>query len=291
LAGASLLTRRAGPAAGHASGEPEPQPGATVEREQIERGAVSLVAKFLLDTAAAGALAQACVRALRYPRVYLPLTFAQIRDIGVGSIPLVVLVAAISGAVTSEQSGFQFSPGTMPASIVGRVITSSVLTELGPVVTALVLVGRVGARIGSELATMVVTDQVYALRATGRDPALYLALPRILAGVLAVPALVIIADATGMLAGLGLALIRMPVTVADFAAGARSYFFPFVLWFSLIKGAAFGLCITFIGCLVGLRASGGAAGVGRATTASVVASTIGVMVGDLVLVRLLGVFH
>jgi len=292
VAGASIVDRRAGPAVGRASGEPgAPEASATIERGPIERGPIALASRFLRDAAAVGTLARACVRALRYPRVFLPLTSAQIWDIGIGSIPLVMLVAAISGAVTSEQSGFQFSPGTMPASIVGRVITSSVLTELGPVVTALVLVGRVGARIGSELATMVVTDQVYALRATGRDPALYLALPRILAGALAVPALVIIADATGMVAGLGLALVRMPISVADFAAGARSYFFPFVLWFSLIKGAAFGICITFIGCVVGLRASGGAAGVGRATTASVVASTIGVMVGDLVLVRLLGVFR
>ena len=256
----------------------------------LDLGLGRYVLTLIRNAAAAGSLARSCIKALRYPRVYLPLTFTQVWDIGVSSIPLVLLVAMISGAVTSEQSGYQYNVGTMPASITGMVVTASVLTELGPVVTALVLVGRVGARIGSELATMVVSEQVYAVRSTGRDPVLYLALPRILAGALAVPALVMIADAGGMLAGLGLAVARQPITVADFLEGARSYFYPFVLWFSLIKGLLFGVCITFTACLVGLRAEGGAAGVGRATTSSVVASTVIVMVGDLVLVRLLGVF-
>ncbi len=231
----------------------------------------------------------ACVRALRRPRVYLPLTFAQVWEIGIGSIPLVLLVAMIAGAVTSEQTGYQYS-STIPPWIVGSVVTASVITELGPMATALVLVGRVGARIGSELGAMTVSEQISALRTMGRDPVLHLVVPRVLAGVVAVPALVALADLGGMWAGWALALVRTPVTSAEFALGAQAYFRPFVMWFSLLKGVAFGGSIAFIACVAGLRATGGAAGVGRATTLSVVASTVAVMVWDLVLVRLLEVF-
>ena len=108
---------------------------------------------------AAARLDWACLRALRRPRLDLPLTFAQIWEIGIGSLPLVLLVAIISGAVTSEQTGHQYS-STFAPWVVGSVITASVLTELGPLSTGLVLVGRVGARIGAELAAMAVTDQI-----------------------------------------------------------------------------------------------------------------------------------
>jgi phospholipid/cholesterol/gamma-HCH transport system permease protein len=238
---------------------------------------------------AAGSLAWACLRALRHPRIYLPLTFAQIWEIGIASLPLVLFVAMISGAVTSEQTGYQYS-STLPPWVVGSVITASVVTELGPLSTGLVLVGRVGARIGAELGAMAVTEQIQALRTVGRDPVVYLVLPRVLAALVAVPALVAFADAGGMVAGWSIALIRIPITTAEFATGARSYFRPFLLVFSLLKGAAFGGSIAFIACAAGLRATGGAAGVGRATTASVVSATVVMMIWDLLLARLLRVF-
>jgi phospholipid/cholesterol/gamma-HCH transport system permease protein len=238
---------------------------------------------------AATSLAWACLRALRQPQVYLPLTFAQVWEIGVGSLPLVLLVAMISGAVTSEQTGYQYS-STLPPWIVGSVITASVITELGPLSTGLVLVGRVGARIGAELGAMSVTEQIQALRTVGRDPVVYLVLPRVLASLIAVPALVALADGGGMLAGWAVALIRVPITTGDFAVGARAYFRPFMLFFSLLKGAVFGVSIAFIACAAGLRATGGAAGVGRATTVSVVVATVVMMVWDLLLARLLRVF-
>jgi len=233
--------------------------------------------------------ARACLRALRQPRTYLPLTFAQARDIGVASVPLVAVVAMISGAVTSQQTGYQFT-GSLPVWIVGSVVAASVITELGPVITGLVLAGRVGARIGAELGTMAVTDQLGALQAVGRDPVLYLVVPRVLAGLMTVPALVAIADGAGLLAGWALALLTMPVTTAEFTYGVRWWFHDFALWFSLLKGLAFGLAITFIACLVGLRTTGGAEGVGRAATSAVVSGTVAVMVLDVIFVRLLKVF-
>lgn len=238
---------------------------------------------------AATSLAWACLRALRHPRIYLPLTFAQVWETGINSLPLVLLVAMVSGAVTSEQTGYQYS-STLPPWIVGSVITASVVTELGPLSTGLVLVGRIGARIGAELGAMSVTEQIQALRTLGRDPVVYLVLPRVLAALIAVPALVALADAGGMLAGWAVAVIRVPITTSEFTAGARAYFQPFVLYFSLLKGAVFGVTIAFIACAAGLRATGGAAGVGRATTVSVVVATVVMMVWDLLLARLLRVF-
>jgi phospholipid/cholesterol/gamma-HCH transport system permease protein len=237
----------------------------------------------------ATSLAWACLRALRHPRIYLPLTFAQVWEIGIASLPLVLLVAMVSGAVTSEQTGYQYS-STLPPWIVGSVITASVVTELGPLSTGLVLVGRVGARIGAELGAMSVTEQIQALQTLGRDPVVHLVVPRVLASLIAVPALVAFADAGGMLAGWGVAVIRVPITTPQFAAGARAYFEPFVLYFSLFKGAVFGVAIAFIACAAGLRATGGAAGVGRATTMSVVVATVVMMILDLFLARLLRVF-
>lgn len=238
---------------------------------------------------AAGFLIWACLRALPKVRTVLPLVSAETWSVGVGSVPLVVGIAAITGAVTSQQTGYQYS-GTLPLWVVGSVVAASVLTELGPVITGLVLVGRVGARIGAELGTMAVTEQLDALQAVGRDPVLHLVLPRVLAGFLAVPALVAIADAAAMAAGWALALWTLPITTSEFVYGVRAYFHDFALWFSLLKGFVFGASITFIACFVGMRATGGAEGVGRATTRAVVAGTVAVMAWDLVLVRLLKFF-
>ncbi len=243
----------------------------------------------LRHSAGAFTLAAQIVRAMAHPHRYYRLTLAQAQDIGIGSIPVVVVVAALSGAVTSQQSGYQFT-GSVPIWVIGSIVAASVLTELGPLVTALVLAGRVGARIGAELGTMVVTEQVDALRAVGRDPVEQLVVPRVLAGLLMLPPLVVLADFTGMAAGWLGALATLPITTAEFTYGARIYFHDFALWFGLIKAAVFGATITFIGCYVGLRATGGAEGVGRTTTTAVVAGTVAIMWWDAVLARLLKAF-
>jgi phospholipid/cholesterol/gamma-HCH transport system permease protein len=260
-------------------------PALSVPGGQLDGGAATALA----GLGAAASLAWASIRALRHPRIYLPLTFAQVWEVGIASLPLVLLVAMISGAVTSEQTGYQYS-STLPPWVAGSVITASVVTELGPLSTGFVLIGRVGARIGAELGAMSVSEQIQALRTLGRDPVVYLVIPRVLAALIAVPALVALADASGMLAGWAVALVRIPITTAEFTAGAQSYFRPFQLYFSLLKGGVFGVSIAFIACASGLRATGGAAGVGRATTVSVVVGTVVMMILDLLLARLLRVF-
>ena len=234
-------------------------------------------------------LAGQTLKCMLRPGRYYRLMLMQAYDMGISSIPVVAVVAALSGAVTSQQSGYQFT-GTVPIWIIGSIVAASVLTELGPLVTALVLVGRVGARIGAELGTMVVTEQVDALRAVGRDPVEQLVAPRVLAGIIVLPPLVAIADAVGIGAGWLGALLTLPMTSSEFVYGVRTYFHDFALWFGLIKAAVFGATITFIGCYMGLKASGGAEGVGRTTTKAVVAGTVALMFWDAILARLLKAF-
>ncbi len=236
----------------------------------------------LQHAAGSATLAGQFLVALARPQRYYRALLTQMYDMGISSLPVVVLVAALSGAVTSQQSGYQFT-GTVPIWIVGSVVAASVLTELGPLVTALVLVGRIGARIGAELGTMVVTEQVDALRAVGRDPVEQLVVPRVLAGTLMLPPLVVVADFIG-------AILTLPITSAEFIYGVRTYFHEFALWFGLIKAAVFGATITFIGCYIGLKASGGAEGVGRTTTSVVVTGTVTIMFWDAILARLLKAF-
>jgi phospholipid/cholesterol/gamma-HCH transport system permease protein len=124
----------------------------------------------------------------------------QIYIMGVQSIPIVLVTSLLAGIVTSQQGGYQFQ-GSIPLYILGSVVTASVVLELAPVLTAIVLVGRVGARITAELGTMRVSEQIEAFQAVGRDPIAILAAPRILAGIISVPVLVGIANVVGIPSG------------------------------------------------------------------------------------------
>lgn len=132
-------------------------------------------------------LTVAIVRVLLSGQVRMKHVLDQAHEAGVRSLPLVCLTAVLSGVVTSQQGGYQFT-GSIPLYILGSVVASSVILELGPVMTAFVVIGRVGARITAELGTMKVSEQIDALHSLGRDPVAFLAAPRLLAGIVTVPA-------------------------------------------------------------------------------------------------------
>jgi phospholipid/cholesterol/gamma-HCH transport system permease protein len=227
------------------------------------------------------------LKALPRPRLYMVAALQQAYVMGIRSLPLVLFIAFLGGAVTSQQTGAQFAGG-LPLWVVGSVLAASVLTELGPLLTGIVMMARVGAAIAAELGSMKVTEQIDALYAMGRDPVLYLVVPRVVAGVLVFPPLVVLANTTGILAGWGIGLLAIDgLTSADVIYGMRFYFRPWAAIFSLIKGACFGFAISFIACYVGLQGRGGAEGVGRTTTASVVLTTIVLMVIDVTLAPML----
>jgi phospholipid/cholesterol/gamma-HCH transport system permease protein len=198
---------------------------------------------------------------------------------GVQSIPLVIITSILTGVVTSQQGGYQFT-GSVPLYILGSIVASSVILELGPIMTAFVMIGRVGARITAELGTMRVSEQIDALLALGRDPIRVLAAPRMLAGILVMPLLVGISDTVGVLSGMITARRTANLGIEAFLYGVRIYFHGWDLFYSLTKALAFGFVIPLISVHMGLLTRGGAEGVGRTTTASVVLMVLSILVID-----------
>jgi phospholipid/cholesterol/gamma-HCH transport system permease protein len=204
---------------------------------------------------------------------------AQAYSMGAESIPLVCVTGVLSGLVTSQQGGYQFT-SSVPLYVLGSVVAESIILELGPVMTAFVLIGRVGARITAELGTMKVTEQIDALLSLGRDPVPVLAAPRVIAGTIATPLLVGLANTVGVISGLVTTRITLGLGPEAFLYGAQLFWHNFDLFYSLAKGVAFGFIIPVISCYMGFRTRGGAEGVGRATTSSVVIMIISVLILD-----------
>ncbi len=188
--------------------------------------------------------------------------------------------------MTSLQTGYQFT-GTLPLYYAGAVISESMILELGPVLTALILAGRIGARYAAELGTMRVTEQIDALESLGRSPITHLLLPRVIAGILVIPALTMFANATGIVVGYLTAKGSLGLTYADFEYGARYFFRPLDLWYSLIKSYCFAGAVTLIPCYIGYHTQQGAEGVGRATTTAVVSASVSILLLDAVITKLL----
>src|SRR2546425_107880 len=238
-------------------------------------GPLRLVARWSLRTADhAGRfsfLIADMFRGLAEWRIWVPRTLDQATAVGYGSLFIVLLVAGFAGAVTSLQTGYQFT-GALPLYYAGAVISESMILELGPVLTALILAGRIGARYAAELGTMRVTEQIDALESLGRSPVSHLLIPRVVAGLLVIPALTMFANATGIVVGYLTAKGSLGLTYGDFEYGARYFFRPLDLWYSAIKSVCFAGALTTIPCYLGFNTQQGAEGVGRATTTAVVAA-------------------
>jgi phospholipid/cholesterol/gamma-HCH transport system permease protein len=226
------------------------------------------------------------IRGILEWRVWVPRTIQQTIAVGYGSLFIVLLVAGFAGAVTSLQTGYQFT-GQLPLYVAGGIIVESMILELGPVLTGLILAGRIGARYAAELGSMRVTEQIDALESLGRSPVTHLLLPRIIAGVVAIPALVMLANGFGIVVGFVTAQSSLGLTYADFEFGARYFFKPLDLWYSLIKSYAFALSVTVIPCYFGFNTQQGAEGVGRSTTQAVVAASVTILMLDTILTKLI----
>ena len=210
----------------------------------------------------------------------------QLELIGVGSLTVVLLTGFFTGAVLALQTGITLDQfGARP--VVGRIVSASMVKDLGPVLTALMIAGRVGSGIAAELGSMVVTDQIHALRALGTDPVRKLVLPRVVAGLFMAPILTVIADFVGMMGGGVVAVTQLQVAWSVYRTSILDGLYVQDVWMGLIKPFVFGFVIVSIGCHVGLRAGGGTQGVGRATTQAVVAASVAVLTVDFFLTRLL----
>ncbi|HEX8245229.1 MAG TPA: ABC transporter permease [Longimicrobium sp.] len=212
-------------------------------------------------------------------RVALADIARQMYWMGVGSIPIVLVTGMLGGIVTSQQGGYQFTGG-VPLYILGSVVASSVILELGPVMTAIVLIGRVGARITAELGTMTVSEQIDALHSLGRDPVRTLVAPRLIAGVIVVPLLVALCNLAGVVSGMIAAQSTVHLGIPAFRYGAGLFWHNYDMFYSLAKGVAFGFIIPLVASHMGLSTRGGAEGVGKSTTSAVVLMTLSVLVID-----------
>jgi phospholipid/cholesterol/gamma-HCH transport system permease protein len=199
--------------------------------------------------------------------------------LGVGSLPIALFIATFTGIVLALLASYSFT-GAVPLYFVGTLVEKTVTLELAPVLTGLALAGRVGANIAAELGTMRVTEQIDALETLGYDPLSFLVAPRVLAGVLMFPVVVAAAMVVAVVAGWGASILLLHLSTSEFSKGVRLFFQTFDVAYGLVKASSFGLAVTLIGSACGLRASGGAVGVGRSATTAVVYSAFLILVLD-----------
>ena len=218
-------------------------------------------------------------RALREPKTYMPLIIPQMKAIGVDSVPLAIMVAAFIGGVISMQVRYQLFQG-IQLSIVGLSVRQIVILETGPLLTGLVLAGRVGAKMTAEIGTMRVTEQIDALETLAYDPVAYLIVPRIIAAIVMLPILVVFADTAGIVAGMLASVLVTDVQMSQFMEGVRLGFDNFQVTYSLIKATLFGAAIAYLCTYEGYTTEAGAEGVGKSTAKAVVISSIWILVLD-----------
>ncbi len=219
--------------------------------------------------------------------VYSRMLFAEMNKIGVESIPIVFIVSVFMGAVTTVQTAYQLVSALIPPSVIGAVVSESTILELSPTITSLVLAGKIGSSIASELGTMRVSEQIDALEVMGINSPTYLILPKIIAAVIMFPLLVIISIFLSISGGMVAGHIADIVTADQFMMGAREIFKPYTLFFALMKACTFAFLISSIASYQGFYASGGALGVGRCSTRAVVYSSVAILFFDYVLAKVM----
>lgn len=249
----------------------------------------SAAVRFLRYLGSLAFLASETVVSIRVAPLRWALLWRQIAEIGFRSQLVVVVTGAFTGAVFSAQTYFQFHRLGMD-SAVGAVVAVSMFRELGPVLTALMLSGRVGASIAAEIGTMKVTEQIEALRSLGVHPIDYLIVPRVLALLVSTPLLVAECIGLGIGAGYLVATKVLGVSKAYYLTNMLSFTTGRDIKMALIKGMAFACLIGFIACEEGLKTTNGAAGVGRAPTEAVVIASLVILISNFFLSFFLNIF-
>jgi phospholipid/cholesterol/gamma-HCH transport system permease protein len=237
-------------------------------------------AVFLAFLAAVGRLARFGLQALAaiFSPPYFPrLILRQVLYIGYYSLPVVGLTALFTGMVLALQSFTGFSRFNAQSAI-ATVVVLSMTRELGPVIASLMVAGRVGAAMAAEIGTMRVTEQIDALTSLSTDPLRYLVLPRLIAGLVTMPVLVLVADIVGVFGGFLVGVYKLEFNPVTYLTQTEQYLQTMDVVSGLIKAAVFGFIIALMGCYHGYHSRGGAEGVGQATTLAVVSSSILILI-------------
>ncbi len=209
----------------------------------------------------------------------------QMDELGVKSVSITGITAFVTGGVLALQTAYSLE-AFGGKTFIGRIVSLSLVRELGPILTALMVAGRVGSGITAELGSMTVTEQVDALRAMAISPVRRLVVPRLLAVLLMMPVLTAIADVLGIIGGLGIAILEIRMTFQDYFTSILQQLQISDICSGLGKTLFFGFEIAVIGCYNGLTVEGGAASVGRSTTRTVVLASISILVSDFFLTKL-----
>ncbi len=213
------------------------------------------------------------------PPLKLRNIFKQMEFVGVKSIFVVVLTGTFTGMVMALQGyhGFRMFSAE---SLVGSTVALGMTRELGPVLTSLMVTARAGSAMAAELGTMRVTEQIDALYVMAANPVKHLIVPRVIAGVIMVPVLTIVSDFVGILGGYFVGVVLLNINSGIFVKNITRYVELDDIYNGLIKAAVFGLILSLIGCYKGFNTSGGAEGVGKATTEAVVLASITILISD-----------
>ncbi len=249
-------------------------------------GMTEAMARFVIEVGEVGLLTLSFVRQLFRRPLGSRLVVEQLDNIGVRSLSIVNLTAIFSGMVLALQTGTLLAK--FGAKIyVSRLMGLTLFREMGPVLTALMIGGRVGAGITAELGSMKVTEQIDALRALAVNPVKKLVVPRVLATMVMLPVLTLIADAFGIIGGMLIGVTELGLSATYFFSSLMQMTQLRDVFGGLFKAVVFGYLIAIIACEKGLNVTGGADGVGRATTATVVAASVSILVSDFFLTKLL----
>lgn len=220
-------------------------------------------------------------------RIYKNRVFDEIEIIGLSSIPLVALLSGFMGAVMTLQTAANMDSPLLPIETIGYITRQTTILEFSPTVISLILAGKIGSNIASEVGTMRVTEQIDALEIMGVNSLGYLVLPKIIAGVLTFPFIIILSIATSLLGGLVAGVQSGLVTQEDYIKGLRYWFIPGDINYALVKAVVFAFIITSIASFFGYYTKGGALDVGKSSTEAVVFSSIAILVANFILTNLI----
>lgn len=213
-------------------------------------------------------------------RVYWKEFMEQCNDIGIRSLPIVIIISLFIGMVMTVQFSYQLVSPFVPKSIIGTLVRDSAILEFSPTVTCIVLAGVVGSKIASELGNMRVSEQIDALEIMGINTKSYLIIPKILAGVIVVPCLITLAITISIAGGYLAGLFSNILTPEQFMYGLTNGFVPYSLFFAMVKSFVFSMIITIIPSYYGYYVEGGALEIGRASTTAVVVTCVLILCAD-----------
>ncbi|MGZ5242413.1 MAG: MlaE family ABC transporter permease [Bacteroidia bacterium] len=220
-------------------------------------------------------------------RIYLKRIFEESNNLGVSSLGIVAIVSTFIGAVTTVNTAYQLVSAFIDDTVIGSVVSDSSILELSPTITSLVLAGKIGSNIATELGSMRVSEQIDAMEVMGVNSAGYLIFPKIIAMLIMLPILIVISMFLSIAGGILVGHLAGIVSYEDFITGARSSFRTFTFVFAMIKTFTFAFLIASVSSYQGYYATGGSLDVGRASTRAVVYSSVLILLSDYVLAQLL----